>query len=97
MKILRNGKLANQKVPLQTKQYKKMDILLELTESIKLTISTLYKNSYSGEISFQKTRKEFEGEITLVVFPLLKTSGKNPEQTGHEIGQFLNFKFGSVT
>ena len=73
-----------------------MDILLELTESIKLTISTLYKNSYSGEISFQKTRKEFEGEITLVVFPLLKTSGKNPEQTGHEIGQFLKDHSGLI-
>ena len=47
---------------------------------------------YSSEnqnIQFQKTRKEFEGDITLVVFSLLRASKKGPEQTAEEIGIFL--------
>ena len=41
------------------------------------------------EIQFQKTRKEFEGDITLVVFPITKFSKKSPEVTAEEIGVFL--------
>src|SRR6202007_3123162 len=66
-----------------------MDILKEFTEAIKKALSALYTTNYTGEISFQKTRKEFEGEITLVTFPLLKTSGKSPEVTGNDIGAYL--------
>jgi len=66
-----------------------MDILKEFTEAIKKALSALYTTNYTGEISFQKTRKEFEGEITLVTFPLLKTSGKSPEITGTDIGTYL--------
>ena len=40
-------------------------------------------------IQFQKTRKEFEGDITLVVFPLLRASKKSPEQTALFIGEYL--------
>jgi len=40
-------------------------------------------------IQLQKTRKEFKGHLTLVVFPLLKLSRKNPEQTAQEIGDQL--------
>lgn len=40
-------------------------------------------------IQFQKTRKEFEGDITLVVFPLLRASKKSPEQTADLIGEYL--------
>lgn len=40
-------------------------------------------------IQFQKTRKDFEGDTTLVVFPLLRASKKGPEQTGEEIGAYL--------
>ena len=40
-------------------------------------------------IQLQNTRKEFEGDITLVVFPLLKISKKNPETTGRELGEYL--------
>ena len=40
-------------------------------------------------IQFQKTRKEFEGDITLVVFPLLRASKKSPEQTAVFIGEYL--------
>ena len=41
------------------------------------------------QIQFQETRKEFEGDITLVVFPLAKSAGKNPEELGQKLGQFL--------
>ncbi|MDZ4823106.1 MAG: arginine--tRNA ligase [Flavobacteriales bacterium] len=41
------------------------------------------------QIQLQKTRKEFEGDITLVVFPLTKISKKGPEQTADAIGNYL--------
>ncbi len=40
-------------------------------------------------IQLQKTKKEFEGSLTLVTFPLLKTSRKKPEDTAQEIGEYL--------
>ena len=40
-------------------------------------------------VQLQKTRSEFEGNLTLVVFPFVKMARKSPEQTGQEIGQFL--------
>lgn len=40
-------------------------------------------------IQTQTTRKEFEGDITLVAFPLLKTSRKSPESTANEIGGYI--------
>ena len=46
---------------------------------------------------YQKTRKEFDGDITLVVFPLLQMSKKGPEQTGEEIGNYLKEKLQIVT
>lgn len=41
------------------------------------------------ELQVSKTRKEFDGDFTLVTFPLLKVSKKNPESTAQEIGQWL--------
>ena len=41
------------------------------------------------EIQFQKTRKEFDGDVTLVVFPISKFSKKSPELTAEEIGCYL--------
>tara|TARA_B100000674_G_scaffold477947_1_gene474417 strand:- start:280 stop:2046 length:1767 start_codon:yes stop_codon:yes gene_type:complete len=46
-------------------------------------------SSKNQNIQFQKTRKEFEGDITLVVFSLLRVSKKGPEKTAEEIGLFL--------
>src|ERR1700739_2880284 len=66
-----------------------MDILQQFTEAIKKAIKDLYGKDFSGDIPFQKTRKEFEGEITLVVFPFLKISGKKPEDTANDIGNYL--------
>lgn len=41
------------------------------------------------QILLQETRREFEGDVTCVVFPFTKHAGKNPEQTGTEIGETL--------
>ncbi|MBE0638763.1 MAG: arginine--tRNA ligase [Bacteroidales bacterium] len=43
----------------------------------------------SAAISLQKTRREFEGDFTIVVFPFIKISKKSPEITAHELGQYL--------
>jgi arginyl-tRNA synthetase len=42
-----------------------------------------------GQIQLQKTRKEFEGDITLVVFPLTRISKLSPEETGKRLGEGL--------
>ncbi|MBP5260105.1 MAG: arginine--tRNA ligase [Paludibacteraceae bacterium] len=41
------------------------------------------------QVTLQKTKKEFTGDLTLVVFPFLKASHKNPQQTAEEIGMWL--------
>ncbi|MCC7303450.1 MAG: arginine--tRNA ligase [Bacteroidia bacterium] len=46
-------------------------------------------NVLPEQISFQKTNQEFEGHLTLVVFPFLKVSKKNPEQTAQAVGEYL--------
>ncbi len=50
-----------------------------------------------AQISFQKTRKEFEGDLTLVVFPFLKLSRKNPQSTAEEIGASLIQKLALIS
>ena len=54
-----------------------------MTELIKLihnTVNQLFDfNFQDSQIQFQQTRKEFEGDITLVVFPLVKVAKKSPE------------------
>ena len=53
-------------------------------------VAALYQvEPAAGLIQVQPTRKEFEGDVTLVVFPLLKTSRKAPEATANEIGAWL--------
>jgi arginyl-tRNA synthetase len=42
-----------------------------------------------ASVTFQKTNPQFEGDITLVVFPYVKMAGKSPEQTGQIIGEYL--------
>jgi arginyl-tRNA synthetase len=43
----------------------------------------------AGDITLQETRKEFEGQVTVVTFPFTRFSKKSPEQTGNEIGAYL--------
>jgi len=63
---------------------------MNIQQTIQQTVSDLYgKEIDSSLIQLQKTKKEFKGHLTLVVFPLLKFSGKNPEQTAQAIGEQL--------
>ncbi|MFM2286391.1 MAG: hypothetical protein RLZZ543_1888 [Bacteroidota bacterium] len=61
-----------------------------LKEIVFSTLNQLYGDKASSDqIVFQKTRKEFPGDITLVCFGLTRISGKNPAQTAQEIGEHL--------
>lgn len=62
----------------------------KLTTAILEAISSLYQSEITGEqIQFQQTKKEFVGDITVVVFPFLRISKKSPEVTAEEIGAYL--------
>ncbi|MBK7851882.1 MAG: arginine--tRNA ligase [Bacteroidetes bacterium] len=62
----------------------------ELKQSIVLALKDLYGISETEEnILLQDTKKEFEGDKTLVVFPFTKKSGKSPEETATQIGNHL--------
>ena len=65
-------------------------IELILSHELSKAIEELYRQKIAPEsIQLQATRKEFDGDITAVTFPLLKMSRKSPEQTGEEIGAYL--------
>jgi len=68
-----------------------MNIELQLTNSIIIAVQELYGQAVDEKtVQVQKTRKDFEGDFTLVVFPLLRVSKKPPEQTANEIGGYLS-------
>ena len=67
-----------------------MNIENILVENIAAAIEALYGQAVAmDKIQLQKTRKEFEGDFTLVVFPFLAMSRKRPEETAAEIGEQL--------
>lgn len=69
---------------------KNMSIEKKLSQSILQVLSDLYGQSVDEKsIQLQATRKEFDGDLTLVVFPFLKISKKTPELTAEEIGSKL--------
>jgi len=59
-----------------------------LLSTVQQALSQIY-NLNNPIISFQKTRKEFEGDFTLVTFPYTKETKRSPEQLGQELGEFL--------
>ncbi|GAB5401205.1 MAG: arginine--tRNA ligase [Aureisphaera sp.] len=59
-----------------------------LSEKIKAAVQSLYGASLE-RVEFQATRREFEGDITVVVFPMLKVVKGNPVQIGESIGTYL--------
>lgn len=62
----------------------------QLSAAIRSAIQILYGVAIAPEQAvLQKTKKEFEGHLTLVVFPFLRISKKSPEQTAQEIGEYL--------
>ena len=67
-----------------------MSIETKLTQGVAEAIKSLYGTDFNVEkIQLQKTRKEFEGDFTIVVFPFLALSKKRPEETAQEIGKFM--------
>ena len=72
------------------KNIKTMNLEITLAQSVAEAIKQLYGAEVATEkIQLQKTRKEFEGDFTLVVFPFLALSKKRPEETAQEIGEQL--------
>lgn len=71
-----------------------MDFIIAATQK---AVKQLYgADVAAGEINLQETRKEFEGQVTVVTFPFVKLSRKSPEQTGNEIGAFLQNELSEV-
>ena len=67
-----------------------MKIENRINESVKAAINALYGQDVPETmIQLQKTKANFEGHLTLVVFPFLKLSKKKPEDTAQEIGEYL--------
>ena len=67
-----------------------MNIEQKLTMSVANGLKALYGQEVAtSQVQLQKTKKEFEGHLTLVVFPFLRMSRKGPEQTAQEIGEYL--------
>ncbi|MDR2389540.1 MAG: arginine--tRNA ligase [Tannerellaceae bacterium] len=67
-----------------------MNIEQQIAGAIAAGLRKFYGGDTPAEqIALQKTKKEFKGHLTLVVFPFLRISKKTPEQTAQEIGQYL--------
>lgn len=76
--------------------YKKMEIVLK--NKIKEAVKILYNCEVADDlIQIQETRKDFKGDFTLVVFPLLRFSKNTPEKTGETIGNYLVDKFPAIS
>lgn len=76
--------------------YKKMEIVLK--GKIKEAVKILYNSEVTDDlIQIQETRKDFKGDFTLVVFPLLRFSKNTPENTGETIGNYLVDKFPAIS
>ena len=74
-----------------------MKIEEQLTASVIAAVKELYGQDIEPQmVTLQKTKKEFEGNLTLVVFSLLRISRKSPEATAQEIGEYLEKNDGNV-
>jgi len=65
-----------------------MSIQETIEQQVKNAVSQVYKISLE-QVEFQPTRKDFEGDITLVTFPMLRQIKTNPVQLGQAIGNYL--------
>jgi len=65
-----------------------MSLQKTISENVKTAIQELYKASLES-VELQVTRKEFEGDITVVVFPMLRVVKGNPVQIGEAVGKYL--------
>ena len=74
-----------------------MEIAVKIINEVKKGLEELYGQQVPDNlVQLQETRPEFEGQLTLVVFPLLKISHKKPEDTAQDVGQYLVSKVPDV-
>ncbi|RKR84236.1 arginyl-tRNA synthetase [Mucilaginibacter gracilis] len=72
-----------------------MDFIVDATLK---AVKALYQTDITAaDVTLQQTRKEFEGQVTIVIFPFVKFSRKSPEQTGNEIGGFIENEIAHVS
>ena len=74
---------------------------MKIEEKIQSAVQEALKSLYGADVDekqvqIQQTRSEFEGQLTVVVFPFLRASKKGPEQTGQELGQYLKDNLSDV-
>jgi len=74
---------------------------MKIEEKIQAAVQVALKSLYDADIDakqiqIQQTRSEFEGQLTVVVFPFLRASKKGPEQTGQDLGQYLKDNLSDV-
>ncbi|RVU00629.1 arginine--tRNA ligase [Mucilaginibacter limnophilus] len=68
-----------------------------IAEAAAKAIKELYNTDVAAaDINLQETRKEFQGQITIVTFPFTRVSRKSPEQTGADIGEYLKANVSQV-
>ena len=60
-----------------------------ISDAVRRSVEALYGTLDGEQLQIQKTRREFEGDYTLVTFPLLRRSRKSPEATATEIGEYM--------
>ncbi len=73
-----------------------MNIQNLLEAKVKEAVSTLFEASLPA-VEFQPTRKEFEGDITVVIFPMLRLVKGNPVEIGEKIGNYLVNEVAEIT
>jgi len=74
-----------------------MGIEQQIKEAVARAVKELYGADFEPEnVSLELTRKDQQGDYTVVVFPLLRISRKKPEDTGAEIGEFLKKQLSSI-
>jgi len=67
-----------------------MNLETILSTLVAEAVKSLYgEETKASQIQLQKTKKEFDGDITVVTFPFVKAARKSPEQTGQQIGEYL--------
>ena len=66
-----------------------MTNIISVKDSIKKSVLKFLNASQFEKVIIEDTNKDFQGDLTVVVFPLLKFSKKSPEQTAKEIGEYL--------
>ncbi len=74
-----------------------MTIEEQLIKGVQEAVKSLYgMEAIAQQVQLQKTRDEFEGHLTVVVFPFVKAARKSPEMVGEEIGKYLVENVGDV-